>query len=354
MTIQRLARADLWDRKGYQSLGVARDPKLRLNCNENPWPPVKSNEPLLNRYPEKQPAGLIARMAELYNIAPSNMLVTRGADDGIDALIRAFCNPGVDSIVQCPPAFVMYEFFARLQAVTVNEVPLLAGQGFAVDFETLAEHVDSKIYFLCNPNNPTGSLIDSQKILQFADAVSNRALVVVDEAYIEFASIESLARSATDRANLVVLRTLSKAWSLAGARLGAVIANADVIQYLRATTSPYPLSRSAVADSVAALDSASLPVARQRIEEIKSERNKLAAALPQFEFVRKVYPGEGNFVLIEVDDVTQLLGFMLQRGVLLRDQSSQFGLSDCVRISVGRPDEMTELLRLMNEYQEAR
>lgn len=352
MSIEKLARPDLWCQAGYKSQSGDRAAVLRLNCNENPWPPEGASDPLINRYPEKQPGELLDRLARLYGVRPDNLLVTRGADDGIDALIRSFCRPGIDSIVQCSPAFVMYEFFARLQSVQVYDVPLDPSRDFNVEFAELGKHKTSKLFFLCNPNNPTGSLADPGAVLDFAEQVQERALVIVDEAYIEFASVESLAAMAVDLPNLVVLRTLSKAWSLAGARLGVVVGNADLISYLHATTSPYPLSRSAVSTALDATEPSSVVTARQRIEELKAQRDILQSSLIDVPFVQQVFPSEANFLLVRIADCQRFLDFMKLHGVLLRDQSSQTGLDNCVRISVGTSQEMTRLLETMNKYQE--
>lgn len=353
MSVEALARPDLWSCLQYPAQGINRDQQIRLNCNENPWPPQGAQDALIHRYPEKQPAELLRRMAALFEVEPNQILVTRGADDGIDALLRSFCLPGVDTVVQCSPAFVMYAFFARLQAVKVVDVPLLANAEFGVPFDTLAAQQDAKIFFFCSPNNPTGSLVDSQKILEFADRVSSRALVVLDEAYIEFAETPSLCRAATQTQNLLVLRTLSKAWSLAGARLGAVVGGAETIRYLQATTSPYPLSRTAVTTACDALTPAAIQEAGARIADICSRREDFARAIMEFPFVRKVYPSAANFLLLHVDDASQLVEFCGQSGVLIRNQSQQPGLQEHVRISIGSAAEMQQLRQVLSQYQKA-
>lgn len=353
MSVETLARPDLWATLQYPAQGLNRDQQIRLNCNENPWPPLNATEPLIHRYPEKQPADLLKRMADLFEVESDALLVTRGADDGIDALIRSFCLPGVDTIVQCSPAFVMYEFFARLQAVKVVDVPLLAEENFAVPFEALSQNETAKVFFFCSPNNPTGSVIDPAALLRFAESVSERSLVVVDEAYIEFADGPSLCQAATRTPNLVVLRTLSKAWSLAGARLGAVVGSPDTIRYLQATTSPYPLSRTAVATACDALTPVAIEEARSRIADICSRRSPVAEVMRQFPFVRKVYPSAANFLLLHVDDAANLVKYCRQRDVLIRDQSKQPGLQDHVRISIGAEAEMQQLFQVLSQYQEA-
>lgn len=353
MTVEALARPDLWSEFRYPAQGVNRDPQIRLNCNENPWPPLDATDSYVHRYPEKQPAELLGQMASLFEVRPEEVLITRGADDGIDALIRSFCTPGADTIVQCSPAFVMYAFFARLQAVNVVDIPLLVDRDFEVPFERLARCQDAKIFFFCSPNNPTGSVIDPQALLQFAERVSSRSLVVLDEAYIEFADQPSLCKAATETPNLLILRTLSKAWSLAGARLGAVVAAADTIRYLQATTSPYPLSRAAVSTACDALKPLALQEARSRIDDICCRREVVAKTILDFPFVRKSYASAGNFVLLKVDDAAQLVDFCGQHGVLIRDQSKQPSLQNHVRISIGSDSEMQQLWHVLSQFQKA-
>jgi len=351
-SLQKLARPDLLNVVAYKPSVSKSESVLRLNSNENPWPPVTATDPLIHRYPDKQPVELVDRVASLFQVQPEHVLVTRGADDGIDALIRSFCQPGKDSVVQCSPAFVMYAFFARLQALKVIDVPLLAADGFRVDFDNLRSQTDAKMFFLCNPNNPTGSLVSEQHVLQFARFVAQQAVVVVDEAYVEFAAVESLANAATRLPNLVVLRTLSKAWSLAGARLGVVIANPQLIRYLAATTSPYPLSRSAVAAAIDCLGQDNLDQARLRIRQLTEQRDQLQTSLTQFDFVKNVFPGQANFLLVRVDDAGSLVEFLADREILVRDQSQQPGLSGCVRISIGSAEQMQQLVNSLSQYQE--
>ncbi|MCP4463172.1 MAG: histidinol-phosphate transaminase [Planctomycetaceae bacterium] len=351
MSLASLARRDLWDECNYQPQGADQTASLRLNCNENPWPPENATDPLIHRYPEKQPAALVERLAELYGVGSEELLITRGADDGIDALIRSFCVPARDAIAQCSPAFVMYQFFARLQSVKTIDVPLDAAQGFAVPFAKLLELEDAKLYFLCTPNNPTGSGVNSQRIVEFANQVAERALVVVDEAYIEFAETGSLCRQATQVPNLAVLRTLSKAWSLAGARLGAVVGGRDLIAYLKATTSPYPLSRASVDAALRAMDQSNVAIAEQRIATLCEQREDFAKILPVFDFVEKVYPSEANFLLVKVRDAKTLMQYCKNAGVLLRDQSAQPGLEQHVRISIGTAADMQRLAQVLASYE---
>lgn len=348
--IKHLARSDLDFGSGYQVAAPAAADSLLLHRNENPWAPTGASDPLINRYPEKQPAALVARLAEIFGTDARELLLTRGADDGIDVLIRSFCRPGNDCIAQCSPTFSMYRFFARLHGVEVVDVCTDATTGFVIDFEELAAATDPRIYFICNPNNPTGSVTDPAAILNFAQQVQDRAIVVVDEAYIEFADVGSMIEEATRMPNLVVLRTLSKAWSLAGARLGIVISNQELIRYLWSTTSPYPLARPSIQSALQATTPAECQRSQERIAMIRNQRERLRQELQTLSYVRRVYPGEGNFLLVKVGGASAVLQGMCERGILLRDQSSQPGLADHIRITIGSEKETDLLIDALREW----
>ncbi len=353
MSISKLVRQDLGAKIGYQVAAAQKPQRLRLNANENPWPPAKADTPLLNRYPEKQPAELVDRLADIYQVAPENLLVTRGADDGIDSIIRGFCEPAVDKIVHCPPTFAMYRIFAQLHGAPVIDVPLNHERGFACDFSGVLDAVDqgAKVVFLCSPNNPTGSLVDRAEILNLVRQVEDRAIVVVDEAYIEFSDKDSVVDQVESHVNLVVLRTLSKAFSLAGLRIGSVIACCAIVEYLKQIIVPYPMSRASVAAALKATGDECIPIARRRIEELISEKARFQSVVEQFDWMIRVYPSWANFLLIKVADSRSLLDFAEVNGILLRDQSDQPGLENCVRISMSTPQEMNRLVDVLRQYE---
>ena len=227
MNIQAIARPEIRDLVPYDAkpLDAA---FTRLNANEAPVNPYNSAlaEPV-NRYPELRPRSLQTTLADLFDVRAPALCPTRGSSEGIDLLIRSFCRAYRDNVVVLPPTFEMYASYASMQAADIRRVPLLAKRGFAVDWQTLDNRCDrnTKIIFLCSPNNPTGNLIPRTEILEFAKSRDGKSLVVVDEAYIEFSDQQSLANKIDDYENLVVLRTLSKAYALAGARCGVVIAS---------------------------------------------------------------------------------------------------------------------------------
>ena len=246
--VERLARPDIVALVPYEH--AAWLPALeRMHANELPWRQSSDGTRAgLNRYPEPQPVELIARLAALYEVAPQCLLATRGSDEAIDLLVRAFCRAGADAVIVCPPTFGMYAVAAAIQGAQVIRVPLRAESGFDLDEAALLERCRDqvKLVFLCSPNNPTGNLLSEESVLRIAARLEGRALLVVDEAYIEFAPVASLAQRVAQLPQLVVLRTLSKAHGLAGARLGSLIAAVEVIALLRKVISPYAITQLSV------------------------------------------------------------------------------------------------------------
>lgn len=341
-----LARPELLDLAPYAH--AAWDPSLvRLHANENPWRASSDkSRGGLNRYPEPQSSELVARLARLYDVAPEQVLVGRGSDEGIDLLVRAFCSAGRDRILVCPPTFAMYRFAAEVQGAGVTEVPLDPTRGFALDPDALlsAWTPSTKIVFLCSPGNPTGSLLDPAAVEAVVAGLAGRALVVLDEAYIEFASQPSRVGLLGRYPNLAILRTLSKAYGLAGARCGAVLAAPDVIGLLRRMIPPYAVTVQTIESVLDALAPARQAEAAERVAALTTERARLAAALADLPLVRRVWPSEANFLLVQGHDAGRLLEAGIEAGLLVRDVRRQPGLGDCLRITVGAPDENDRLV----------
>ncbi len=318
---------------------------VRLDANENPFAPLVEGAlaGAINRYPEPQPSALKGAMAALYGVAPDELIVTRGADDAIDVLIRTFCNAGTDAISICPPTFAAYAHFALLQGARVIEAPLGPDFGFDADAFIARARQDAslKLAFLCSPNNPAGDVVDPAAILCVCDALPE-TIVVLDEAYIEFAEIESLAAEATRRDNLVVLRTLSKAFGLAGARIGAAIGNAGLIALAARALPPYPLPSLSINAALAALAPARRPLQEQRVERLKAERERLAPLLATAAGVRAVRSGGGNFLFLEVEDPASLAATLHRLGIRVRFRPH--AAPGGVRISIGTDAENAALL----------
>ena len=309
-----------------------------LDANENPTTP-SADSPSLNRYPEPQPAALVTQLAALYSVASSSVLITRGSDEGIDLLLRAFCRADRDAILITPPTYGMYAVAAAIQGARVVTAPLLRENNFALDSAAVLAAVAPgvKLVFLCSPNNPTGQLLDRAAILAIVRALVGRAVVVVDEAYIDFAGTPSIAAELTTNPNLVVLRTLSKAYGLAGARVGATLAAPALIDVLQKIIAPYPVPTPVAQAALVALTPAGLATARESITSIVSERRRLTAALPALPCVRRVWPGDANFLLIEVTDVARAMSAARAAGVILRDRSND--VPNTIRLTVGTPAE---------------
>lgn len=342
-----LARPDILTLQPYQH--AAWEPSLeRLHANEMPWrAPQDGTHAGLNRYPEPQPAELIEHLARLYGVPPQNLLVGRGSDEGIDLLVRAFCRAGQDSVLICPPTFGMYKVSSRIQGAGLVEVPLIKEQGFTLDAEAITQawRPGVKLVFLCTPNNPTGNLMDRRAIETLCQALSERAIVVVDEAYIEFAECASLASELPRFANLVILRTLSKAFALAGARCGALLAHADIIELLRRVITPYALPTATIESVLQLTAAAHCAEAQRRIQALREERSRLREQLQRLPLIRRVWPSEANFLLIECADADRVLQAALGVGLIIRDPRSQAALSNCLRVSIGTPEQNARLVR---------
>lgn len=341
----QLARPDILALKPYSH--ASWNPALeRLHANELPWRvPGDASDAGLNRYPEPQPAALVQRLAALYGVATDQLLVGRGSDEGIDLLTRAFCRAGEDAVLICPPTFGMYAVAARIQGAKVVEVPLDAARGFALDADRVIASLGGvKLVYLCTPNNPTGNAMDPAAIERVIRAAAGRALVVVDEAYAEFCPAPSWAMRIASNPHVVVLRTLSKAHGLAGARIGSVLAAAPVIALLRRIIPPYALAQPTVEAALAALDPRQLQIMQLRRDDILRERARVAAALPGKSCVRRVLPSEANFVLVEFDDAGAALARIAGAGLIVRDFRGLPGVGEALRITIGTPPQNDRML----------
>jgi histidinol-phosphate aminotransferase len=320
---------------------------LRLHANELPWRPQGDvSEAGLNRYPEPHPLALEAALAGLYDVEPSMLLAARGSDEAIDLLIRSYCRAGHDAILVCPPTFGMYAVAARVQGAAVIEVPLQRDAGYACDFAALKAQcaANVKLVFLCSPNNPTGNRFERASLLALARALQGRALLVLDEAYVEFADDDSLAAELGALPGLVVLRTLSKAYGLAGARCGALLAHADVVALLRKVIQPYALTQLTIEAVFRALAPAALAAARARAVAIRAERTRVAGLLRELRGVRRVWPSEANFLLVEFDDALAAQRRAHDAGVLVRELRGYLGLQQALRVSIGAAADNDRLL----------
>lgn len=347
-----LVREDLRDFAGYRS---ARSDKVEgsiwLNANECAWANQADPSGTVRRYPQPQPEALRHALADLYGCLPGQLLVGRGSDEPIDLLIRATCRPGGDAIVVTPPTFGMYAVCARLHGTRVVDVPLVdAREGLLCDFpavEAAARGSGARIVFLCTPGNPSGTSLPPESISALARALAQQALVVVDEAYQEYAASSSALSLLETSRNVVVLRTLSKAHALAAARIGAAIADPALVQVLERCQAPYPLPGPSVELACRALAADARAETSRRVAITCAERDRLAQTLAALPGVRHVYPSNANFLLVRLDNPDAILARLLASGIVVRDMRQAWGLDDALRISVGTPAQNDAVLAVL-------
>lgn len=339
-TIQDLARANVRALTPYQSarrLGGNGD--VWLNANEYPLAvPFELSQQTLNRYPECQPKLVIERYAAYAGLTPEQVLVSRGADEGIELLMRAFCEPGRDAVLFCPPTYGMYSVSAETIGIEYRTVE--AGEDWQLNLPAIADQLDGvKLVYVCSPNNPTGNLINPEDLRQLLEMTRGKALVVADEAYIEFCPQASLAGWLKDFPHLVILRTLSKAFALAGLRCGFTLASAEVIALLMKVIAPYPLSTPVADIAGQALSDQGIALMRQHVAELIATREQLIADLRSLDCVEQVYESDTNYILARFTASSQVFKTLWDQGIILRDQNKQPGLAGCLRISIGTREE---------------
>jgi histidinol-phosphate aminotransferase/imidazoleglycerol-phosphate dehydratase/histidinol-phosphatase len=347
--VQKLARPEIASLEPYRSARGAlpdREGMLLLDANENPYAcrgTAGTNG--FNRYPEPQPSGLLSRLGRYYGVKQEGVLATRGSGEGIDLLVRAFCRPGRDAVIVCPPTFGYYVVAARIQGAEVVEVPL--GSGFSLDADGIAKAAAArsvKLIFLCSPNNPTGNDLDRDSILRLVRRLPN-SIIVVDEAYIEFSDAESLAGKIAAEPNLVVLRTFSKAFGLAGIRCGALLASRPIIDLLRRIMAPYPVPSPVARAACDGLSPSGLARLAHEVAALRRARDRLASAIPVLSGVREVLPSSANFLLVRFEEPMETRTRLEARGILVRDLSDK--IEGALRISVGSDQENEVLLRAL-------
>ncbi|MGF1737528.1 histidinol-phosphate transaminase [Photobacterium satsumensis] len=343
--MDQLARKTVRELTPYQSarrLGGSGD--IWLNANESPF----ANEynircDRLNRYSSCQPTELIEAYADYAGVRPEQTLTSRGADEGIELLIRAFCEPNQDSILYCPPTYGMYTISAQTFDVGTKTVPLT--EEWQLDLEGIRDNLEGvKLVFVCSPNNPTGNLIKRQDIETLLDMTQGKALVVVDEAYIDFCPEATTANMLDQYPNLVVLRTLSKAFALAGLRCGFTLASPEIIELLLKVIAPYPVPVPVTDIAVQALSAAGRAKTKFQVLDISANRAYLQAGLGMLENVT-VFEGYGNYLLVEFPDADALFNALWDHGIILRRSP----IENCIRISIGNRDECEKTLAFIRE-----
>ncbi|WP_150538678.1 histidinol-phosphate transaminase [Actinobacillus vicugnae] len=335
MTISQLSRKNIQALTPYQSarrLGGSGD--VWLNANEYPTSPnFDLTDHTFNRYPEAQPEAVVNSYAAYAGVQPENVIVTRGGDESIELIIRAFCEAD-DAVLYCPPTYGMYAVSAETCGVALKTVPLTAD--FQLNLPEIEKNLDGvKVVFVCSPNNPTGGLVKRSDLLKLLQMTAGRAIVVVDEAYIEFCPTATMATELANFPHLAIIRTLSKAFGLAGLRCGFTLANAELINVLQKVIAPYPIPVPVSDIAAQALSEQGLAQMRSQTATVLANRAELQKNLEKLPLVEQVFESEANYLLVKFKDGQKVFKALWEQGIVLRDQHKALGLANCVRITVG-------------------
>ena len=352
-SVLTLLRPEFQGFKGYSSARMeasSEQPLVYLNANEAPRSPELdsgASQLPLNRYPEPQPRELVALLAQYYGLPPTQLLLGRGSDELIDLLTRAFCRAGIDRVLIMPPTFGMYKVCAQVQGCGVVEIPLRSDAEFEPDWNAARQALNQgvKLAYVCTPNNPTGGSVDAPSLLRFVQAAAGRAVVVIDEAYLEFSEQASSLALLAQFDHVVILRTLSKAYGMAGMRLGCALARPEVISVLRTLMAPYPIPAPIAELALQVLQDAQR--LRRTVSEVLSERKVLAEQLASLDGIEKIWRSDANFLTFRVADAKAIYQGLVAQGVIVRDVSHYPGLTQCLRVSVGTPIENQTFLKSM-------
>lgn len=311
-----------------------------LDANESPYPTG------WNRYPDPRQKELKERIAPVKGVSPDNIFLGNGSDEAIDLVFRVFCTPGVDNVVAISPSYGMYEVAADINDVALRSVPLR--EDFSLPVEDLLAACDArtKAIFLCSPNNPSGNAIPNETVFDILNRF--HGMVVVDEAYIDFCSVPSLLQAIPDYPNLIVLQTFSKARGLAALRLGMAFAQPYTIRLMSMVKYPYNINEST---QKLALEALQHPVDKE-VAEIVAQRIRLVHKFLKFTCIRRIFPSEANFLLVKVDDADALYSHLIKDGIIVRNRTKVPGCKNCLRITVGLPEENDKLLESLKTYEE--
>lgn len=342
MWLEKLVRPEVLSTKAYSS---ARNENqnldlILLDANESPEPPYGEQGSRLHRYPEPQPEGLRRRLCEIYGVESNQLLMTRGIDEGIDLLLRSFCRPGLDAIAFAPPTYSYYKVAAHFNAVKSIEIPQCSE--FNLNWKSFWDLTSVKLIFICRPNNPTGSMTSLEDLKKLCAARDEESLVVVDEAYIEFCDEDSATSLLAECPNLVVMRTLSKAYGLAGLRLGSLIAGEEIIKLLKKVIPPYPIPTICAAKALEVLSPVGMFYLKRRVETNKMERELLFQSLMSSPRIENVFPSQGNFLLFTSPYSKLIYKELKKSGLVVRDRSED--VPNSLRVSVGTSQDNELLL----------
>ncbi len=345
-TINNILRENIKKTKPYSSARdeYKGDEGVFLDANENPFGSVTKEK--YNRYPDPLQREVKEKLALLKNVTPEQIFLGNGSDEAIDLLFRAVCRPGIDNVITMPPTYGMYEVSAQINDTGIKEVPL------STDFEIRTEEVlkaidpQTKIIFVCSPNNPTGNSLNPESIEKILQQFNG--IVVIDEAYIDFSKSRTFLSKLGQYPNMVVLQTFSKAWGLAGLRLGTAYASAEIIAIFNKIKPPYNINQ---LTQELALESLSKVLKKEEmVTEILFQREKLLVQLAGLKFIVKIYPSDANFVLIKVADGNDLYNYLVTQKIITRNRSKVILCEGCVRITIGTNDENEQLITALKAY----
>lgn len=337
--IQKLVRKNILALAPYSSARDEYSGKegIFLDANENPFG-------IYNRYPDPYQPALKEKLAELKSILPEQIFIGNGSDEAIDLAFRIFCEPGKDKALTFTPTYGMYEVSANINDVELIKLPL--NKEFQIDRNTLHPYFSDKnlkLIFICSPNNPTGNLLRTEDIEFILNSFNG--LIIIDEAYIDFCGQASFIQKIEKYPNLIVIQTLSKAWGLAGIRLGIGYMSEEILSFYNRVKAPYNIS---VINQITALEILNKEEEfKQKVQNILHEKEELIQNLSVLKGIRKIYPSDANFLLVEVENPDELYEKLIQRKIIIRNRNSV--IKNCVRISVGTPEENQELLNALKE-----
>lgn len=344
--IETLVRDNIKQMTAYSSArheysGVA---NIYLDANENSFgSPLAEN---FNRYPDPLQWKLKEKISSIKGVPAQNIFLGNGSDEAIDLLFRIFCEPGKDNVIIFPPTYGMYEVCAAMNDIAIKKIPLL--NNYQLDLTAIETAIDvhTKLIFICSPNNPTGNSIHREDI----EIILNNfdGLVVIDEAYINYAKQKTFITELTEYPNLVILQTLSKAWGLAGLRLGMAFAGQPIINYLNKVKYPYNINTATQQLAIEALGNISS--VNNWTKTTVEQRDWLQTALLSLSFTKTVYPSDANFILVKMDDAPAIYHYLADKGIIVRDRSSVLLCEDCLRITIGTPDENSQLIECLKNY----
>ncbi len=316
-----------------------------LDANENAYGSPLAEK--FNRYPDPLQWQLKFQLARIKGVPAENIFIGNGSDEVIDLAYRIFCDPAKDNVIVCPPTYGMYEVSANISDVAIKKVNLTSN--FQLDVQGILDAIDAhtKLVFICSPNNPTGNNMSREDVEMILN--NFEGIVIIDEAYINYSKQKTFIQELTDYPNLIVMQTLSKAWGLAALRLGLCYASMDIIDLFNKVKPPYNINEASQQLALEALQNMAL--VNEWIEACVLQKELLTKEMSNFSFVKKVYPSDANFFLMKVNDADNLYHYLAANEIVVRNRSKDPGCENCLRITIGTPEENNNLLNVLNKYE---